>query len=282
MNRSPRHNLIEHKEPEKARTGMSYENILLEKVEDGIWLLTVNRPRALNALNVSTLDEIRAAVAEVARTSEIRALLVTGAGEKAFVAGADITEMQEMTPLEARDHSARTIGTFRCLETLQIPVIALVNGFCLGGGCELAMSCDWIIASERAVFGQPEVNLGIMPGFGGTQRLPRLIGPNRAMEMILTGRQVKAQEALDWGLANHVCGAEELMEKGLESARSVMARGPLAVRMAKQAVQRGQDMDLENACLLESEIFGVCFSTEDRVEGVSAFVEKRKPDFKAK
>ncbi|MCP3870807.1 MAG: enoyl-CoA hydratase/isomerase family protein [Gammaproteobacteria bacterium] len=259
---------------------MSYENILLEQKEDGIWLLTINRPRALNALNIATLEELAAAIDELEQTADARVLLVTGAGEKAFVAGADITEMQAMSPLEARDHSNRTIGTFRRLETLSIPVIALVNGFCLGGGCELAMSCDWIIASDRAVFGQPEVNLGIIPGFGGTQRLPRLIGPARATEMIVTGRQVKAQQAVDWGLATEVCIADELMEKGLASARSVLGRGPLAVRMAKEAVVRGQDLDLENACLLESEVFGVCFSTQDRVEGVSAFMEKRKPAFK--
>ncbi|MCG8426984.1 MAG: enoyl-CoA hydratase-related protein, partial [Chromatiales bacterium] len=198
---------------------MSYENVLLEKVEDGIYKLTVNRPRAFNALNSDTLDEIYAAGEEIANTPDARVLLVTGAGSKAFVAGADISEMQSKTGLEGRTFSQRGMRAFRRLETLQIPVIAVVNGFCLGGGCELAMSCDWIIASDKAVFGQPEVNLGVTPGFGGSQRLPRLIGRAKAMELLVTGRQIKADEALSWGLVNHVYPADELMDKALETAR---------------------------------------------------------------
>ena len=260
---------------------MSYQNILLEQVEDGIYLLTVNRPKAYNALNSATLQEIHAAVEEVTADDDARALIVTGAGDKAFVAGADIAEMQSMSALEGR-RMARLAGTaFRSLELLRIPAIAVVNGYCLGGGCELALACDWIIASENAVFGQPEVNLGITPGFGGTQRLQRLIGRARAMEMIVTGRHVKAQEALAWGLVNHLYPAGEALQQAMESARLIMQKGPVAVGLAKQAVQRGQDLDLENACLLEHELFGLCFSTEDQKEGMRAFLEKRPPVFKA-
>lgn len=259
---------------------MNYENILLEQVEEGIYLLTINRPRSFNALSSATLDEIYAAGKEMANTPDARVLLITGAGKKAFVAGADIQEMREKSALEARLFAQKGMRTLRQLETLQIPVIAVVNGYCLGGGCELAMSCDWILASEKAIFGQPEVNLGITPGFGGTQRLPRLIGRAKAMELIVTGRQINAAEALDWGLANHVYPADELMDKALETARTIMQKGPVAVRLAKQAVQRGQDIDLENACLLESEVFGLCFSSEDQKEGMGAFLEKRTAEFK--
>lgn len=260
---------------------MSYQNILLEQVEDGIHLLTVNRPQAYNALNSATLQEIHAAAEEIAHNDSARVLIVTGAGDKAFVAGADIAEMQNMSALEGRRMAQLASRAMRRLELLRIPVIALVNGYCLGGGCELAMACDWIIASEKAVFGQPEVNLGITPGFGGTQRLQRLIGRARAMEMIVTGRHVKAEEALAWGLVNHLYPADQSMQQALESARLIIQKGPVAVGLAKQAVQRGQDLDLDNACLLESELFGLCFSTDDQKEGMSAFLEKRPPAFKA-
>lgn len=261
---------------------MEFENILLEQVEAGIYRLTVNRPRSFNALNSATLDEIYAAGEQIANTPEARVLLVTGAGEKAFVAGADISEMQTKSAIEGQVFSQKGMRAFRRLETLDIPVIAVVNGYCLGGGCELAMSCDWIVASERAQFGQPEVNLGVTPGFGGSQRLPRLIGRARAMELLVTGQQIKADQALDWGLVNQVHTADELMDKVLETARQIVQKGPIAVRLVKQAVQRGQDLDLDNACLLESEVFGLCFSTEDQKEGMGAFLEKRKPDFKAR
>ncbi len=260
---------------------MTYENILLEEVEEGIFLLTVNRPRSFNALNSDTLKEIHAAGEEVAANPEARVLLITGAGDKAFVAGADIAEMQSLTGIQGREFSQLGMRAFRRLETLPIPAIALVNGYCLGGGCELAMGCDWIIASENAVFGQPEVNLGVTPGFGGSQRLTRLIGRAKAMELLVTGRQIKAREALAWGLANHVYPADELLERGLESARTITGKGPVSVKLVKEAVQRGQDMDLENACILESELFGLCFSSEDQKEGMSAFLEKRNPEYKA-
>ena len=261
---------------------MEFENILLEQVEDGLYKLTVNRPRSFNALNSATLDEIYAAGEQLASTPEARVLLVTGAGDKAFVAGADIAEMKEKSGIEGQIFSQKGMRAFRRLETLDIPVIAVVNGYCLGGGNELAMSCDWIIASEKARFGQPEVNLGVSPGFGGSQRLPRLIGRAKAMELLLTGRQIKADEALAWGLVNHVYAADELMEKALETARLITRKGPVSVRLTKQAVQRGQDLDLDNACILESQVFGLCFSSEDQKEGMGAFLEKREAAFKGR
>ena len=172
--------------------------------------------------------------------------------------------------------------TFRALELLDVPVIAAVNGFCLGGGCELAMSCDWIIASEKALFGQPEVGLGVTPGFGGSQRLTRLIGRPRAMELLMTASNIKADQAERWGLANHVYPADALMEEVLKLARSITEKGPLAVSMAKQLVQRGQDLELSVACVMESQAFGLAFSTEDQSEGMTAFVEKRKAEFSGK
>ena len=259
---------------------MTYENILLEPVEQGIYKLTINRPKSFNALNSETLDEIHAAAEAIAGFPDARVLLITGAGDRAFVAGADIAEMQTMSGIEGRDFSQRGMRAFRRLETLPIPTIALVNGYCLGGGCELAMSCDWILASEGAVFGQPEVTLGITPGIGGSQRLPRLIGRARALELIVTGRQVKADEALAWGLVNHVYPADELVDRGVEVARTIAEKPPIAVKLIKEAVQRGQDMDLDNACSFESEIFGLCFSTGDQKEGMKAFLEKRPASFK--
>ncbi len=261
---------------------MAYENVLLEQPEAGIYLLTVNRPKALNALNGQTLDEIGAAAAQVAADPEARVLLVTGAGDKAFVAGADIVQMRDFTAMEGKDFSWRGMRAFRSLEELAVPTIAVVNGYCLGGGCELAMSCDWILASDKAVFGQPEASLGVTPGFGGTQRLTRLVGRAMALELLTTARQVKAEEAKQLGLVNHVFSAETLMEEALRMARSIVSKGPVAVRLAKEGVQRGQDLDLDNACLLESELFGLCFSTADQKEGMGAFLEKRKAQFRGK
>jgi len=258
---------------------MEYENILLEEVETGIFKLTINRPRSFNSLSGATLEDISRGIDAVAAADHARVLLITGAGEKSFIAGADISEMQSKTPLEARMFGEKGQQTLRKLELLSIPVIAVVNGFALGGGCELAMSCDWIIASERAQFGQPEVNLGVTPGFGGSQRLPRLIGRAKAMEMVITGRTLKAAEAHAWGLVNHVYPTDELMEKALETARLIISKGPVAVRLTKEAVQRGQDMDLDNACILEKELFALCFATNDQKEGMGAFLEKRKAEF---
>ena len=258
---------------------MSYANIVLENPEAGIHLLTINRPKALNALNGETLDEIAHAVAAVGADASARVLLVTGAGEKAFVAGADIAQMQSFSSAQAQAFSEKGNRTFRALELLPIPAIALVNGFALGGGCELAMACDWVIASERAQFGQPEVNLGVVAGFGGTQRLPRLVGRAAALELLVTGRMIKADEALRIGLANHVVPADALREKGLEVARTIASKGPIAVRLTKQIVQRGQDMDLVNACQQEAYAFGLTCASEDQKEGMKAFLEKRPARF---
>ena len=261
---------------------MSYQNILLELPEPGIHLLTVNRPKALNALNAATLDEIAAAVKQVAADESARVLLVTGAGEKAFVAGADISEMKDATIEQGRALSEKGMQVMHAIEALPVPVIALVNGYALGGGCELALACDWILAAPNAAFGQPEVNLGIPPGFGGTQRLPRRIGPARALELLATARQMKAEEAAAAGLVNHVFPAAELRAKGLEMARQVASRGPVAVRLVKQAVRRGMNLDLFTACALESDLFAQAFGTLDRKEGMAAFLEKRPARFSGK
>ena len=258
---------------------MSYQNLLLEQPESGIYVLTVNRPQALNALNAATLDELARAVAQVAADAGARVLLVTGAGDKAFVAGADISEMQQLTAVQAQAFSEQGMQVMHALEALPIPVIALVQGYALGGGCELAMACDWIIAGERAVFGQPEVNLGIPPGFGGTQRLTRLVGRARALELVTTARQIKAEEALAIGLVIQVVPAAELRERGMAIARTIAAKGPVAVRLAKQAVQRGQDLDLANACAYETAAFALAFATTDQQEGMRAFLEKRAAKF---
>ena len=263
----------------KPIIAMNFENILLEELEPGIFLLTINRPKVFNALNQATVAEIKKARDLLEQNTEARVLLLTGAGSKAFVAGADIKEMHNMSGIQGRDFSQEGLRVFRSLETLPIPVIAVVNGYCLGGGCELAMSCDWIIASDNAFFGQPEVNLGITPGFGGTQRLPRLVGRGRTMEMTMTGRQIPAEEARDWGLVNHVYSSGELMEKALETARDIIKKGPVALELTKDTILRGQDMDLDNACSLESKAFGLSFSTEDQKEGMTAFMEKRSPKF---
>ena len=258
---------------------MNFQNILLEQPEAGIYLLTVNRPKALNALNAATLDEIATAVMAVAGDAAARVLLITGAEEKAFVAGADIAGMQNMSLERAREFSENGTRVMHSLEALPVPVIALVNGYALGGGCELALACDWILAADNALFGQPEVNLGISPGFGGTQRLPRRVGPARALELLTTARQVKAQEAVAIGLANHVYPASELRAKGFEMARMISAKGSIAVRLVKRAVQNGLNLDLFAACALETDLFVQTFATRDRKEGVSAFLEKRPAKF---
>ncbi len=254
---------------------MPYENVLLEERQPGIRLLTINRPRQLNALAPAVLADIASALAESVSDPTTRALLVTGAGDKAFVAGADIAAMASMTPLEGRDFALQGHATMRALELAPFPVIALVNGFALGGGCELALACDWIVASEKAVFGQPEVNLGICPGCGGTQRLSRLVGKGMALELCTTGRHVKAEEALRIGLANHVVPADMLLAKGLELAGMVAQKAPVAVKMTKHLVQRGQDLDLANANALEADVFGLLCGTDDKHEGMQAFLEKR-------
>ena len=261
---------------------MQFETILLDKVEPGVFLLTINRPKQLNALSPQVLGEIARALVHLNGNGETRVLLVTGAGERAFVAGADIGAMSAMTGIQGREFALEGHAALRAIELAPFPVIALVNGFALGGGCELALACDFIVASHNATFGQPEVNLGIVPGFGGTQRLSRLVGKAMALELICTGRQIKADEALAIGLVNHVVPIAQLREKGLELARVAAAKAPLAVKMAKHLVQRGQDLDLANANAMEADVFGLLFSTDDRREGMDAFLAKRSPKFEGR
>jgi enoyl-CoA hydratase len=242
----------------------------------------MSRPQALNALDAHTLDELATAIAQVAADPGVRVLLVTGGGEKAFVAGADIAAMRAMSVAEAQAFAGKGMAVMHALEALAVPVIALVNGYALGGGNELALACDWIVASERAVFGQPEVSLGIPPGFGGTQRLTRRVGTGMALELLTTGRQVKADEALAIGLANHVVPAAGLMAKGMELARMIAAKGPVAVRLAKQAARRAPDVDIASGCALEATLFAAAFATADQKEGMAAFLEKRPAKFEGR
>ncbi|OAT81836.1 enoyl-CoA hydratase-related protein [Desulfotomaculum copahuensis] len=259
---------------------MTWNNILLEK-EGPVAVLTINRPKVLNALNAETLSEIDAAMDELAADNTVRVLIITGAGEKAFVAGADIAFMSRLTPLEARNFSRLGQKVFSKIENLPKAVIAAVNGFALGGGCELAMACDIRVASEKAKFGQPEVGLGLIAGFGGTQRLTRLVNPGLAKEILFTADVYKAEDAARMGLVNHVLPAEELLSFCKEMASRIAARGPLAVAMTKEAVNNGLEMDLEKALAHEADLFGLVFTTADRREGIDAFLNKRKADFKA-
>ncbi len=257
---------------------MNYKNILFEG-KDGVGVLTFNRPKALNALNPGTFDEISHVIERVRSDEALRVLVLTGAGEKAFVAGADISEFPSMNSLQARAFAERGQEVFFKLEALPKPVIACVNGFALGGGCELAMSCDFIYASDKARFGQPEVNLGIIPGFGGTQRLARLVGRAAAKELCMTGEMLDAQQAKAMGLVTRVFPGDLLMEETMKIARLLASRAPNVLRSVKQVVDRGMDVDLKTGCALEAEAFGVCFASRDCREGVSAFLEKRKPQF---
>lgn len=258
---------------------MAYENILFE-VKEGVGVVTFNRPKALNALNPKTLEELNDVIDKVAADSAIRVLVLTGAGDKAFVAGADIAEFLKRNPLQAVAFSQQGQEVFFKLEKLPKPVIACVNGFALGGGCELAMSCDFIYASDKARFGQPEVNLGIIPGFGGTQRLPRLIGRAKAKELCMTAEMLDAEQARGLGLVAKVFPADQLLEETMKTAKMLAAKPANALRSIKQVVDRGMDVDLATGCMLEAESFGVCFTTVDAKEGVTAFLEKRKPEFK--
>jgi len=260
---------------------MTAGNLVVER--DGpVKTITINRPEALNALNPDTLRELAAELTTLASESATRAVVITGAGEKAFVAGADIAAMESMSAVEAGRFARAGQNTFRALELLPQPVIAAVNGFALGGGLELALACDMIFASAGARFGQPEINLGIMPGFGGTQRLPRRIGIARARELIYSGEMVDAEEALRLGIVNRVVAAEELLSIAHGFAATLAAKAPLAIRQAKTAIAAGGDLDLENGCRYESEAFAVCFATEDRGEGMRAFLAKRKAVFTGK
>lgn len=260
---------------------MTYENLLLEK-ENAIAILSINRPQALNALNKDTLLEMKAAINNISNDPEIDVLVITGAGEKSFVAGADIAFMQNFTAIEGREFGALGQGVFRLIEAMEKPVIAAVNGFALGGGCELAMCCDFRIASTKAKFGQPEVGLGITPGFGGTQRLPRLVGEGMAKQLLFTAAVINATEALRIGLVNEVVNPEDLLVRVKEIATRISSQSKIAVRLAKVAANEGMQTDIDRAMMIEADLFGLCFSTEDQKEGMTAFIEKRSPDFVGK
>jgi enoyl-CoA hydratase len=260
---------------------MEYKNILLS-YEGDIGILMINRIKALNALNIETLQDIQTGIQEVKNHPETKVLIITGSGEKAFVAGADISEMRGMNSIEALNFSKLGHLTLKMIEDLDRPVIAAVNGFALGGGTELALACDFIYASENARFGQPEVTLGVLPGFGGTQRLSRLIGKAKAKELIMTGRIIGAQEAFQLGIVNRVLPQASLMEEAKKVAVQIAANGGIALRLAKMAINAGFNMDLAEACSLESYAFSLGFTTEEQKEGMTAFLEKRKPNFKGR
>jgi enoyl-CoA hydratase len=260
---------------------MGYENLLFD-VKDQIARLTFNRPAVLNALNLRTLDELADCLESVRRDDAIRVLILTGGGEKAFVAGADINELARQTPLEGKDTALRGQGVFGRLERLGKPSIAAINGFALGGGCELALACTMRIASRNAKLGQPEVKLGVLPGYGGSQRLARLCGKGTAQELILTGDMISAEEALRIGLVNHVTEAADLLATAESIARKIIANAPLAVKYSMEAIQKGMEMPQEEGLFLEATLFGLCCATEDMREGTRAFLEKRPAKFQGR
>jgi len=260
---------------------MKYENVKYE-VRDGIAYCTISRPDVLNALNVQTVLEIMALFSRAKSEEEIGGVILTGEGEKAFVAGADIGELSMQKSISGKEFAVRGQQVLNFIEDLGKPVIAAVNGYALGGGCEIAMACHIRVASESAKFGQPEVNLGIIPGYGGTQRLPRLVGMGRAMELILTGEIIDAQEAYRIGLVNKVVPKKELIPTSEEILRKIMSKGPVAIKLAIEAVSHGTRMPLSEGLLLEADLFGLTCGTEDMKEGTKAFLEKRKAHFKGK
>ena len=260
---------------------MAYENLLLE-VKDPVAYITFNRPKVLNALNRQTVEELGDALNRAREDSSVRALILTGAGEKSFVAGADINELAQRTPVDGKDFSLFGQEIFHQLETMGKPSIAAINGFALGGGCELALSCTMRIASKNARLGQPEVKLGIIPGYGGSQRLARLCGKGIAHELILSGEMISADEALRIGLVNHVVEQAELIPTAESIAKKIAANAPLAVKFAMEAVERGMEMPQQEGLFLEATLFGLCCATEDMREGTRAFIEKRPAQFKGK
>ena len=258
---------------------MEYTNIKFQ-IEEHIATITFNRPEVLNALNEASLKEFSHAVDKVTGDEDIRVLILTGAGDKSFVAGADIKEFLKFNALKAKVFSEMGHCIVNKLQDLPIPVIGAVNGFALGGGCEVAIACDFIYASENAMFGLPEINLGIIPGFGGTQRLPRLVGKNRAKEMIFTGKMIPAADAQAMGLVNKVCAQDQLMNEVLKVAKIMVSKGKVSLRAAKQTINTGMDVDLKTGCRIEIDAFAICLASPDAKEGTLAFLEKRAADFK--
>jgi len=257
------------------------ENLIYEK-RNSIAYITVNRPKVLNALNRATMGELRAAFEDAKDDAGVRVVILTGSGEKAFIAGADIKELNQLSPVEAKEYTHRGQAVFDLIENLGKPTIACINGFALGGGCELAMACTIRLASENAKLGQPEVKLGIIPGYGGTQRLPRLVGKGMAMQLNLTGEMISAQEALRIGLMNEVTAPADLIARAEALAQKIAANAPLAIKYCMEAVNKGLDMTVSEGLFLEATLFAVSCATEDKKEGTSAFLEKRAPNFTGK
>ena len=260
---------------------MTFENILLEK-KSSIAYVTVNRPKVLNALNSATMEELRGAFTDIKNDANIRVAILTGAGEKAFIAGADIGELATQQAVQGKEFTHRGQSVLDLIENLGKPVIACINGFALGGGCEIAMACTMRLASENAKLGQPEVKLGIIPGLGGSQRLPRLVGKGIAMQLVTTGEMITAQEAHRIGLVNEVTAPADLIPRAEAIAQKIIANGPLAVQYVMEAVNNGMEMPLAQGLYLEATLFGVSCATEDKQEGTKAFLEKRPPQFKGK
>jgi len=260
---------------------MNLENILFEK-KGAIAYVTINRPKVLNALNMATMEELRAAFHDIKNDPAIRVVIMTGAGEKAFIAGADIAELAKHDAVSGKEYTHRGQSVLSLIENLGKPVIACINGFALGGGCEIAMACTMRLASENAKVGQPEVKLGIIPGYGGTQRLPRLVGKGIAMQLILAGEMINAQEAYRIGLVNEVVPAPELIGRAEAVLKQMAGNAPLSLRYALQAVNKGLETSLSEGLLIESSLVAICTSTEDKKEGTSAFLEKRAANFKGR
>jgi enoyl-CoA hydratase len=260
---------------------MSYTTLLYD-VRDGVAFVTINRPDKLNALNDQVVDDLRDAVELIAADSGVRGVLITGAGPKAFIAGADIGDLARQGTFDGKARALRGQSVLRRLETCGKPVVAAVNGFALGGGCEVAMACHIRVASENAKFAQPEVKLGILPGYAGSQRLPRLVGKGRALQLLLTGEMIDAQEAYRIGLVNKVVPADQLLPEAEKLLRGILAQGPIAVRLTLEAVERGLEMSLDDGSNLEANLFGLLASSHDMKEGLTAFLEKRPPRFEGR